>query len=302
MSSTIGSFTIGVARLAEHGEMVYSGASPSGFEDRYIVVMPDGETRATLDNVSGLPAVGDAAGGSGGLSRLRVSTISFRQRDGFSPVWDIAVRYERRAGPGNGGDEDSCSWGTCETSCDVVSDADDETGAALLNSAGDAFDSVPQKVCYGAEITYRSKTSTFPAAYEKTGYINNADVTLCGVDFPKHTAMLRVEVEDSGDEFGKRYQVTYTVSRRVNVVRIPSGCGYEEKDIGWDVAFAQCGFQYLDDEGEKRKFTVEADDGTVHEVSSPQPLDENGKPSDVAAVRVIRVYPECAFGSIGIPS
>lgn len=304
----IGAFSYGVARLTVRGDLEYeTGGLPSALEDEYAVVMAS-DDRPTLETVSGLPGFGAAAGTSGGLESLIVDRISFRHAGQSSRVWKISVRYVR-----NSGDSDEepdaanaglldVSWGTSESSADVVADADDETGAPLLNSAGDAFDTVPQKTCYGSSVTVIRKERDFPAtAYSKNGCVNSAAVKICNVDFPAHSAMLKVSVKENADE-DFPFVATYQIDRRVNVIAAANG--EEARDIGWDVAFLQCGFQYLEtSEGQtvKRKFVVEDESGTLRDVSTPQPLDENGAPSEKAAVRVVRVYPVYDFAALKLP-
>lgn len=313
MPETFGAFTVGVARLAEHGDLTYEGGKPNGFSDVYYVVMADRNTRPTTSNVTGLPSYNDPADATDRAERsLHVSKIVFSQVASDSRVWKITVTYElKTGGTGSGEEEDDgrrnvkVTFGVAEDSADVTTDV--ETGLLVVNSAGDPFDSVPQKRTFGAEIRIEFDTATFPKAdYLLNGCVNNASFTIFGLTFTDHALLLRVEVTDSDDP-DHRWHCTYTFTQKINPVKPPAGYsgdeGEETVDIGWDVAFAECGFQYLDenDNDKKVKFVVPDENGGLKEPSLPMPLDEFGHPAAEPACKRVRVYPETDFTHLSIP-
>ncbi len=312
--ATIGSFTVGVARLAEHGNLTYEGGRPNGFSDVYYVVMADASTRPTVSNVSGLPSYGDPADATDTAPRsLRVAKIVFSQVANGSRVWKITVSYELKQkdeGSSQGSDTGrrniKVSFGVAEDSTDVTTDMD--TGDLIVNSAGDPFDSVPQKRTFGAEIRIEFDTATFPLAdYLLNGHVNNAAFTIGGMTFNRCCLMLRVEVTD-GDDPDHRWHCSYTFTQKINPVKPPEGYSGDDGgptlDIGWDVAFAQCGFQYLDanDNEKKKKFVVLDENGNGREPSLPMPLDGQGHPAAEPEPYRVRVYPEANFSALSIPT
>lgn len=312
---TIGSFTIGVAKLAEHGDLTYEGDSPNGFSDVYYVVMADTATRPTTANVSGLPSYGAAADSTDTSVRsLRVSKIVFSQLARDSRVWKVTVTYELKSGGAGSGEEEEeeddgrrnlkVSFGVAEDSADVTTDV--ETGRLIVNSAGDPFDSVPQKRTFGAEIRIEFDTDVFPLAdYLSNGHVNSTSFSIGGLAFARHSLMLRVEVTDS-DDMAHRWHCVYTLTQKINNVAKPDNYSGDvtelSLDIGWDVAFAECGFQYLDGSGNKVKFAIEDENKQLREPSLPMPLDSDGHPSDTPSVRIVAVYPEMDFSHLSIPS
>lgn len=314
--ATIGSFTVGAAKLAEHGDLTYEGGKPNGFSDVYYVVMADRSTRPTTATVSGLPKFGAAADATDTATRtLRVSKIVFSQVAPDSRVWKITVTYELNSGGASSGEEEEddgrrnlkVTFGVAEDSADVTTDV--ETGLLVVNSAGDPFDSVPQKRTFGAEIRIEFDADTFPTAdYLLNGHVNNGDFSIGGADglsFGRHCLLLHVEVSDSDDP-DHAWHCVYTLTQKINVVKTPFGYdgeGTNTVDIGWDVAFADCGFQYLDqaDNDAKKKFVVLDENGNEKEPSLPMPLDGEGHPADEPACIRVSVYPEADFSHLSLP-
>lgn len=305
---TIGAFTVGVARLAKHGDLVFEGSEPSAASDVYFVVMASPNMRPTLANVSGLPAVGTAHPTA---SLLAVKRLEFVQKAPSSRVWEVTVRYELSGVQrGTPGEDDppperssfQISWGHAETPVDAVNDL---AGAdPLVNSAGDPFDSVPQFQSFAPELVIRYDSANFPTvAYSHTGFINSSEVTVQGVTFERHCAMLRVSVERRADATYP-YAVTVTITGRRNMISRQTGSSTagaaSAENWGWDLGLAQCGFQYLDSDGNKVKFVTFDADGTPRDVSAPMPLDEGGSPADAPAIRRVQVYEEWNFDLLGL--
>ena len=314
-SASIGTFTLNVAKLTERGPRNYVKGALESFTDTYTVVVADDGVEPTPDTVSGLPEYDSKYSAN---SNLRVRDIKFTQKDPRSLVWTVAVSYKstsitvhQQGSEDDRGTDWDVSWGTAESSSDVTSDLYEDS--PLVNSAGDPFDSVPQKTCFAPEITLETDSATFPAAYARSGFVNSEPITICGVKFGRNCAMLRVSVSSSGNA-RRPFHVTYTVTGRVNCIpanSVPTwlntGATTEATgDIGWNEALVQCGFNCMtgseaEGGGEKVKITITDAEGNVREPSVPMPLDENGLLADAPAIRVIRVYPQTSFSAFGFP-
>lgn len=312
---TIGAFVTNVARLTDRGPRNYIKGALESFMDTYTVVMASDSDEPTPENVTGLPAYGSRYAAN---EKLRVRDVKFTQKDPRSRVWTVEVSYKsatmtvsQQGQEGDGTDWD-VSWGMAESSADITSDLYED--GPLVNSAGDPFDSVPQKTCFAPEITLETDSATFPAAYARSGFVNSEPITICGVKFGRNCALLRVIVASSGNE-ARPFHVTYTVTGRINCIpanSVPTwlntGASTEATgDIGWNEALVQCGFNCMtgseaEGGGDKVKITITDAEGNVREPSVPMPLDENGRLADAPAIRVIRVYPETSFSAFGFPA
>ena len=186
---------------------------------------------------------------------------------------------------------------------------------AVVNAAGDPFDSVPQRDEVYPCVRYGYKEKQFDAAHIwLNNCINQAGVTVLGVYFAPHTCRLKVECHKNLDADDYPYEWTYTFEGRdcwvetAQLIDIAGGVPATvyatdgaKSNIGWDVAIAECGFNYLLD-GEKVKFTILDDQGNATEPSLPQFLDTDGSPLSPTAgdpiFRVVRAYAEADLSGI----
>ncbi len=315
-TSKIGAFTVGKARLSKHGDAEYNdGGSVKSVADTYTVVMPDGETQAKPTNVSDLPALGDA---NARFTSLHCAGYLFKQRGTNSRVWDIEVEYTLSEGSESLEQSDgritALSWSTPTRQKDLTTDQ--KTGKAIVNSAGDTFDTVPQTDIPDIQlsITRKEKELKFDRL-KQSGTINKTKVKICGFDFPPHTALCNVVYEDTLDEEADyRYSATYTITFRRNYVDCEWVEGQEEaeeddtvglRNIGWDFALADCGFNILDNDGKLCKIVIEDEDGGKTEPSLPVFLDGAGhRLAEGAEPKFYRVaaYPETEFANFGLPT
>ena len=319
-AETIGAFTVGVARIVKHGAAtIDASGSASSLSDEYAVVMPDAETRATPENVSGLPKIDDEHPVHDGL---KCSGLDFQSRGDGSRVWDISAKYERAAKdedeeePGDEGNITALEWGTVSHQADLVCDA--VSGKPLLNSAGDPYaDAIQTETCdLQIRFTRKEKRADL-SKLALSGTVNSGAISILGASFAKHKARIEIHIKDTLDttEGALRYEYDYTITARTCIVRDLSGnggngenggnagsgsgggSGSQAKDVGWDVPVLESGFQYLGEEGEKVKFLVADGKGGMAEPSLPQLLDAEGKPLADGKRAVVTTYAQFPEGN-----
>ena len=304
MSETFGALTKGVARLCEHGELAADADGvPQSLSDIYEVWLGRG-VRATSANVSDLPAV-NAAHGS--VSGLYVDGYRFACVGPGNGVWHVTVDYARSETSSiSGGEVDvkltARSWGVNESTCDVLFEPG--TGAALLNAAGDPFDSVPQRTIIAPTVSFSRLESRAPASViAYNGSINAAAVTVLGVTFAARSARIKITVRDTMAESGLRYECSYEISGRVNYATN----GGAVVDIGWDEALIECGYNYLGADGKRYKFTVrtKSTSGEIEEkeASTPQLLTAAGGDGrgQAAVVKVVATNRALSWTDLKLP-
>lgn len=291
-------FEAGVARLVAAGGLDRAGDG-SRVVDTYSVVLADGETRPHTEavkigdrtvaaNVSGIPAVGDAHPFFGAPYRLK--EVEWSQPDPASRVWNAALTYDDSTedGGGGGGGSDkpdritAKSWSSRRVLKDVTSDA--ETGAALVNSVGDAIELRQQADAAYPVVSFTRLENESPASKcQLSGTLNSSSQTVMGVAFPARCGRLTVSAAKSTVE-GYRYAVTYTVEMMRNRALVNGTLA----DIGWDVAVMDCGFRArLSAGSDPVRYQVKGADGSWYDSTTPVPLAADG--TVAATPRYIRV-------------
>jgi len=291
--ATIGYWTAGVARLSERGEVSASGAT-----DTYTVYWPNTAADFGLsDVVSGLPDEGDEHPSN---SDLTVAEFKIAEHEP-GVVWRrILVVYTRGDEESEGGGSGSESVGKLVAldypvytqSGDLV--ADQVSGAPVLNSAGDVFDSVPTVETLYTGVHWTRRLSSWAKVSPQLaldGTVNAATVTIYGVAFRKRTARLRITARNTFDGSSRPWELDVTVEPRHTFVdsscdfrpdstmasyNAVAGLGY---DVGWDVPLLDCGYQYLDTSSppQKFRFTVTDDAGQTSAPQLPQLLTNDGR-------------------------
>lgn len=288
----IGAFTEYAARLSAHGDY-----SPDGVTDKYTVLLADPDARLDLDDVSGLPAIGDAHPLD---DNLTVSEYRVGEHQPGELFRTVEVVYTQ-------GEEESEGSGSSATSIgkltaldypiytqtgDLVTDQ--INGGEVKNSAGDVFDGVPQFETLFAGVHFTRRVRSFPsAALALSGSLNSAEVKIYGLTFPARTARCRVTARYNFDGSSRPWEMDVTIEPRHNYVsssddfRIAgtapadmsgyssvAGRGY---DLGWDLAILDCGFQYVDAVAGKLRFLVVDEAGNEGPAQLPQKLKQNGE-------------------------
>ena len=257
----------------------------------------------SMTSISGLPAIGEAHPSDAALT---VSGYHLAE-DANGVRWVVDVIYSRASRettstnrPPRGSAELSRGWTMQDIQIDLVADA--ITGVAVLNSAGDPFESVPQ-VSRATPVWRREvKESTAVATrLAISGKVNSVAFTLDGVTIGIHCGRLTVSQEklyDDPDGYDSKY--TYELALMENKVDINGTV----VDIGWDKAFIQCGFFYKDrDEAATKLRAMEQD----AETSAPRPtaapvlLDALGHKQQSyqpAIVKRVAAIPEADFSTV----
>lgn len=314
--AAVGSFTEGVARHVDTTALeLNADRVVTACTELYSVVVANPAQCVAPTTVTGLPAK-NAAHPS--LSNLVVEGYSWRHHGVRSKAWDCSVKYKRATSQSGASQGDPNvrvlleEWGFSGGGGDLVSDA--MTGRPVVNSAGDPFDSVPQRDEVYPCVRYGYKEKTFrPTRLFLNNCINQSAVTVLGITFAPHTCRLKVECHKNLDADDFPFEWTYTFEGRdcwcetAQLIDIAGGAPstvYEtdgtKSNIGWDVAILQCGFNYLQG-NEKVKFTIMDDQGNVTQPSLPQLLDTNGAPLSLTAdgiFLVVRAYKEADFSGI----
>lgn len=317
----IGAFTEGEARRIDISEIKQgSGGTISSCVDLYQVVVatPTAQSAPLVPSgVSGIPAKNAE---HPNFSGLYVDGYSWRHAGTGSKVWICEVAYKRKnmlsTGTGTSAKTEAITlmeWGYEGGSADTESDAD--TGEPLVNSAGDPFDSVPQREEVHPVVRYGVRTKDFdPTVFWWNNCINMAAVTVLDVDFAPHTCRLRIECRKHLDDEELPYEWTYTFEGRdcwVKTAQLVDGSGsapstsYDTdgglSNIGWDLAILQAGYRYLDSDDKPVKFVDRDEDGNPLEASSPHLLDTDGtalSPTATGIFLLVRVYREANFANI----
>lgn len=302
--SDLANWTALVARLSEHGEVTADGAT-----DTYTVLVPDTTARLAISDISGMPALDDAHPSDASLHVVGYRLAEHGPGELFRRV---SVVYEADGDAENTGGEEpeeiglltALDYPAYTQSGDLV--CDQLSGAPVLNSAGDVFDSVPQIESVWAGVHFVRRVKTFPAAaLALAGTLNSAAVTVYGVAFAPRTARLRATARHTFDGSRRPYELDVTIEPRHTYLDnrsqlLPNGVaaamGYATVagrgiDIGWDVGLLECGYQYLDPSThEKVRFTVLDENGNPSAPQLPQKLNAKGGPGYTGdAILVVRI-------------
>lgn len=297
--ASLGYWTDKTARLAVAGEARFSSeGTPQSVSDVWrcwVASKAAAAAHLDLSDIAGLPQPGDT---HPKFTDLQVVGYSIAEYEPGRNFRDVTVEYEF---PGAADDEGGGGGGTEEVgkitaldyplytqSGDLVADV--ETGAPVLNSAGDVFDSVPQieEIFTGVHFVRRTKKSN-NALLPLSGTVNLTQIKAFGITFPARTVRLRLQQRYMFDGSRRPWELDVTLEPRHNFVE--SGCAFlptgaetgrpseagRGYDFGWDVALLECGFQYIDSgTHEKVRFTVTADDNTKTAPQLPQLLKSDG--------------------------
>lgn len=314
MSTTYGRFTDGTARCVSRGGYDEQRGGEASITDEWAVTLPAG-TRPVASQITDLPKLGDAAGGSGTgvLAQMVVSSISWRQSGENSLLWLATVKYT----PGSKTASSSSTqatyynkrWGFRTVAADLVQDAVD--GRAVVNSAGEPFDSVPQRDMFLPVVSFSMLSGVAPAtlvAYN--GTVNAAAVTVLGVAFAKHCARISIECRNLDPEevnSSRKYEYQITVegaSTPYSATAPKSGAAPSSvTDIGWDVSALDCGYCERVG-GVLVPLLIEDEDGNKQRPQAPLPLDSGVYAETDADLHYLKfsAYPEETWPDYLTPS
>lgn len=227
----------------------------------------------------GVPAIGSAHPSHSGLFVQSYDVEEGREHE--KKVIDVIVNYGQRTvetiGEGQSaqsGQVEQWGWSGGEDERELTTAAD---GTAVLNSAGDVFDSVPTikspAPVFTKVVKFETRQSGWSAHRCK---VNASDVTIGGEVFAAKTLFCMVaEARVFGD--GKwKYRYTIELRHRTNKVKIAGGDSATE--IGWDVAVADAGMREKGTDGKLVLIRLpDAETGKPCNVTTPELLDGSGK-------------------------
>lgn len=189
-------------------------------------------------------------------------------------VWQSELNALNK--PPRGQAVEAFGWHSGSVSRDLVRDA--ATGAILVNTAGQPFDSVPQIDVPSPTFTKVLKTTTRQTWAVHLGCINSAQVTVGGVTCPKH-CLRCVQLDEErlwNDDFGFLYKYTIGLQYMSNMAVIEGGNSATE--IGWDVAVVSAGtMEKKTADSKATPIMVPNAKGNPVYASTPILLDANGK-------------------------
>ena len=232
--------------------------------ERYQVLLALDKTSTDALSATGLPAVGAAHPSYAALYVLERTPT----QETNGKQWVVEVRYGKQKTSGTGYSSRTVLYSSWTETAELTADA--TTGAAILNSAGDPFDSaiqVPRKHPMWTIREHRSSL-TVSTVMAYNGCVNSSEVTMpCGTKIPARCAMLDVEVTDGP---GGGYDISWVVRRRVNKVLI----GETLTDIGWDEGILEQGFFFLAEGISKLRYM----ETEVDPLTGSARLDADGSP------------------------
>ena len=190
-------------------------------------------------------------------------------------VWQSEVSEANR--PPRGQAVEQFGWRSGSVSRDLVRDAG--TGAILLNTAGQPFDSVPQVDIPAPTFTKVVKTTERQQWEAFQGKINSAQIIIGGVTCGIH-CLRCVQMDEErlwNDDFGYKYK--YTIGLQLMSNEAVIGAAEQAVDIGWDLAVVSCGTMEKKTPDSKATPVSSRSSTTGSEVfvSSPVLLDGEGK-------------------------
>lgn len=269
---------------------VDQGGNLSGFTARYQAIRegnPTGTMADIVTSISGLPPIGEAIDETlfpnmivrgysmeeGEINERRIITIDVTCSLRDPQNWDVSQF------PPRGQAIQELSFTSGSVSRDLTHDA--ITGALVLNSAGQPFDSVPQIDVPSPVFRKVLKVKSAKDWAKYQGKVNASAITVGGVSCAPHQVrcVQADRVKLWNDEFGFVEQWTIGLQIMSNVAEIE---GESATEIGWDLAIVDQGTMQKNDgssgqEGDVVPIMVtSAETGKEIAVSQPVLLDGQG--------------------------
>jgi hypothetical protein len=239
-----------------------------------------------ITSFTGVPAIGSAHPQRPGYYAEKYEIT--QPTDAAKSTLDITVIYSPTSYvtetiPGDEPQEvesNVVEWGWDDSTTDRELQTDVVNGKAVINSAGDPFDSSPQVSAPAPTFTKVIKFKSRQSFFEFNCCVNDAQITISDENFPAGSLLCTVaERRNIGDDI---WPYTYTVRLRYRsyTVKIAKGPAV---DIGWDVSVTDTGMRELDTNGQLKLIEVPSrETGELSQVTAPELLDGNGH----AVVRV----------------
>ena len=227
---------------------------------------------------SGVPAIGSVHPSYPGLY---ADTYDVEEQTGKDKkLLKVTVNYVPRTyeTSGTGSEAVTCAveewgWDDGTDERELITDVD---GVAVLNSAGDPFESVPKVLAPAPVFTKVMRFAERQSGWQDSRCkVNSAAVTIGGATYPIASLLCTVaESRIIGDEHWK-YKYTVHLKYKSNLVKIEGS--NSATDIGWDCAVTDAGMRELDENDEPKLIRmVDKETGKMCTVTSPALLDGSG--------------------------
>lgn len=248
---------------------------------RYMVMLEEPLANDELpDNITGLPTLGSAHPTFDGLI---VKSIRHSEGTGAAKTrLEITVEYgkpDEPEQPEGATDNyiEKIGWQSGSIQRDLTNDV--ETGVAVLNSAKQPFESVPQVDRPAPTFIKVFKTKTRQTTYiSYVDQVNEFTMTVGGHQFGKDQVRCNQADEERifGDADGYKYRYTIALQVMSNLVKINDDQVVSE--CGWQVPIVDCGTSQISqlDSQKIERVSVQTEDGRQVPVSSPVLLDGAG--------------------------
>ena len=261
-------------------DVTENGAENLSLHYQVLLSCPMPETQLITAFASGataIPAINSEHPARAGMyaARYKIS----QPRDAKKHTLDVTVEYAVRGfaldpldpeDPADLTESQVLEWGWDDgtTTRELTTDV---TGAAVVNSAGDPFDSVPEVMSPAPTFT---KVMKFKMQQSYAGYmckVNRTAMTIGGWQCPAGTLLCTVAEKLNISE--PEWPYTYTVRLRYRTNKVSSGSS-SVAEIGWQVSVI--------DKGMRER------DATTGELKQIQVVSkETGKPVDVASAALL---------------
>lgn len=269
-----------IIRQKDGRRWTVDGQGISNLRRQYTVELDSDYLAANGEGVSftGVPAIGSAHPSYPGLI---VRSYEVEEGEGGEKkLLRVTVNYETSTSEtsGEGDDEvalavESWGWDDALDERELVTAVN---GVAVLNSAGDPFESVPSVSVPAPTFTKVMKFAARQAGWGNfLATINGAAVSIGGIQFPKWTLLCSVgETRIFGDPlYNYRYQVR--LRYRTNMVKL-YGSG-SAQEIGWNVSITDAGMRELGSDGKPVLIRTRGSGNSKPcAVTSPELLDGQG--------------------------
>ena len=261
---------------------------------RYQVVLDGNNLGADGEAISfvGVPAIGSA---HPNYSGLKVKSYNVEEGEGHEKkaltVW---VNYDTETDETIGEGQDAVNGAVEEWGWD---DGMDErelitavNGVALVNSAGDPFDSVPRvstpAPTFTKIIKFQSRQTGWASSFCT---VNGGAVTVGGIECAKWTLLCTVCEKRIFGDADYKYRYTIRLRYRSNLVKL-YGSG-SAQEIGWNVSITDAGMRELIADGKKVLIrAMDAETGRMCTVTSPELLDGQGHAVSRSSGQAVEPY------------